>query len=227
MSNTPDIELFTATTPNGWKISIMLEELGIPYKLTVLSFDKKDQKSEWFLKINPNGRIPAIVDHSNGDFAVFESGAILIYLAEKYGKFLPQEPKKKSQTIQWLMFQMAGVGPMQGQANVFFRYAPEKIPYAIKRYQDETLRLYSVLEKQLEGREYLLDEYTIADIATFPWVNIHEWSGLNIDELPNLKRWLKTMNAREAVQKGLQQPPVNPNVSEEDRVKAAQTMLNK
>ena len=143
------IELFTAATPNGWKISIALEELGLPYTVRLISLGKLEQKEEWFLEINPNGRIPAIVDHGNGDFAVFESGAILIYLAEKTGKLLPTEPKARSRVLQWLMFQMGGVGPMMGQANVFFRYAPEKIPYAIERYQREVRRLFEVLERQL------------------------------------------------------------------------------
>ena len=143
------IELFTAATPNGWKISIALEEMELPYTLRPLTLSKLEQKEEWFLEINPNGRIPAIVDHDNDDFAVFESGAILIYLAEKSGRFLPTEPKARSRVLQWLMFQMGGVGPMMGQANVFFRYAPEKIPYAIERYQREVRRLFEVMERQL------------------------------------------------------------------------------
>jgi len=161
---------------------------------------------EWFLKINPNGRIPAIIDHDNDHFQVFESGAILIYLAEKYGKFIPTDPKKRSEVIQWIMFQMSGIGPMQGQANHFGKFAPEKIPYAIKRYQDETLRLYSVLERQLEGKDYITGEITIADFCTFTWVNAHEFSGLNIDHLPNVKRWLKLIGDRPAVKKGLSIP---------------------
>src|SRR5690349_10382613 len=157
------IELYTAATPNGHKVSIMLEETGLPYTVRPIKLGEKEQKQEWYLKLNPNGRIPTIVDHDNDDFAVFESGAILMYLAEKSGMFLPSEPKPRSRVIQWLMFQMGGIGPMQGQANVFYRYAPEKIPYAIERYQKETVRLYEVLDRQLEGREYLVDELSIAD----------------------------------------------------------------
>ena len=197
------IELFTASTPNGWKISIALEELALPYSIRQLSLSKLEQKEEWFLKINPNGRIPAIIDHDNGDFPIFESGAILIYLAEKTGKLLPAEPKARSRVLQWLMFQMSGVGPMMGQANVFFRYAPEKIPYAIDRYQREVRRLFEVLERQLKDNIYIAGpDYSIADIALFPWVAGHEWSGVSIEGLPALKRWLDLVGARPAVQKG-------------------------
>jgi GST-like protein len=202
------IELFTAATPNGWKISIALEELGLPYTTHLLTLSKLEQKEEWFLKINPNGRIPAIVDHEAGDFAVFESGAILIYLAEKTGKLLPTEPRARSRVMQWLMFQMGGVGPMMGQANVFFRYAPEKIPYAIDRYQREVRRLFEVLEPQLRGNEFVAGpDYSIADIALFPWVAGHEWSGVGIDGLPALQRWLELVGSRPAVQKGRSIPP--------------------
>ncbi len=197
------IELFTAATPNGWKISIALEELGLPYTVRPISLSKLEQKEEWFLEINPNGRIPAIIDHDNGDFQVFESGAILIYLAEKTGKLLPAEPKARSLVLQWLMFQMAGVGPMMGQANVFFRYAPEKIPYAIDRYQREVRRLFEVLERQLKDNVYIAGpDYSIADIALFSWVAGYEWSGVSIEGLPALKRWLDLVGARPAVQKG-------------------------
>ena len=149
------IDLYTAATPNGWKVSIALEELGLPYDVHPLSFSTQEQKAEWYLKINPNGRIPAIVDRANDGFAVFESGAILIYLAEKTGKLMPKDAKGRSRVIQWLMFQMAGVGPMMGQANVFFRYAPEKIPYAIDRYQREVRRLFEVLEHQLSSHPFV------------------------------------------------------------------------
>src|SRR5277367_5088693 len=164
------IDLYTAATPNGWKISIALEELGLAYSVHVLSFSKQEQKAEAYLKINPNGRIPAIVDRDNGDSAVFESGAILIYLAEKTGRLMPQDPKGRSVVIQWLMFQMAGIGPMMGQANVFFRYAPEKIPYAIDRYQREVRRLFGVLDRRLADHTYLAGDYSIADIASWSWV---------------------------------------------------------
>jgi GST-like protein len=200
------IELYTAGTPNGYKISIMLEELGLPYTVRALKLGEKEQKQDWYLRLNPNGRIPTIVDRGNDDFVVFESGAILIYLAEKTGKFLPADPKRRSRVTQWLMFQMGNIGPMQGQAHVFVRYAPEKVPYAIQRYQKETLRLYEVLERQLETREFLVDELSIADIATFPWVRRYEWAGLNIDHLPNVQRWLRTLEARPAVQRGLNVP---------------------
>lgn len=200
------IELFTAQTPNGHKVSIMLEELGVAYTVRHIKFDDKEQKQSWYLKLNPNGRIPTIVDHDNDDFVVFESGAILIYLAEKTGKFLPADPKQRSRVIQWLMFQMGGIGPMQGQAHVFYRYAPEKIPYAIDRYQKETKRLYAVLDTRLEDREYLVDDLSIADFATYPWVRKYEWAGLSVADLPNLRRWLQAMAARPGVQRGLDVP---------------------
>ena len=202
------IELFTAATPNGWKVSIALEELGLPYTTRLLTLSKLEQKEEWFLKVNPNGRIPAIIDHDAGDFAVFESGAILIYLAEKTGKLLPAEPRARSRVLQWLMFQMGGVGPMMGQANVFFRYAPEKIPYAIDRYQREVRRLFEVLERQLEDNVFIAGpDYSIADISLFPWVAGYEWSGVSIDGLPGVQRWLELVGARPAVQKGRAIPP--------------------
>ncbi|CAI8974502.1 glutathione S-transferase family protein [Pseudomonas sp. IT-P294] len=216
------IDLYTAATPNGHKVSIVLEELGLPYTVHALSFDKKEQKSEDFLKINPNGRIPAIVDRANGDFAVFESGAILIYLAELSGKLMPQDPKGRSVVLQWLMFQMGGVGPMQGQANVFFRYFPEKLQGAIDRYQHETRRLYEVLDTRLQTVEFLAGEYSIADIATFPWVRGHEWSGVSVDGLTALQRWMATLEARPAVQRGLLVPERTDDAS---IIKGAQAML--
>ncbi len=217
------IELFTAPTPNGQKISIMLEELGLPYTVRPIDLGRKEQKEPWYLEINPNGRIPAIIDHDLGDFAVFESGAILIYLAEKTGRFLPADVKGRSRVMQWLMLQMGGIGPMQGQANVFYRYAPEKIPYAIERYQQETLRLYQVLERQLHGREYLADEVSIADFATFPWVRGYEWAGLAIDGSPNLRRWLDSMATRPAVRRGLDIPVKADRVSPETKENAIRT----
>src|SRR3984957_9919508 len=159
------IDLYTAETPNGWKISITLEELEIPYSVHSLALSKNEQKAPAYLKINPNGRIPAIVDRDNDDFAVFESGAIMIYLAERAGKLLPQDVKGRSLVMQWLMFQMGGIGPMMGQANVFFRYAPEKIPYAIERYQREVRRLLEVLDSRLSDHEYLAGDYSIAEYA--------------------------------------------------------------
>ncbi|MDX7853672.1 glutathione S-transferase family protein [Aeromonas caviae] len=219
------IELYTAATPNGFKVSIALEELGLPYKVIPLDFATMEQKKPEFLAINPNGRIPAIVDRDNGDFAVFESGAILIYLAEKTGKLLPQDPKRRSQAIQWLMFQMGGVGPMMGQANVFYRYFPEKIPAAIERYQKEGRRLFEVLDGHLAHHEYLADEYSIADIATWPWVRIHDWSGISIDGLVHLQAWMARMEARPACQKGITIP--SRNESPEDQVKRAQQMVTR
>jgi GST-like protein len=214
--------LYTAATPNGHKVSIVLEELGLPYTVHALSFDKKEQKSPDFLKINPNGRIPAIVDRANGDFAVFESGAILIYLAEMTGKLLPQDPKGRSVVLQWLMFQMGGIGPMQGQANVFFRYFPEKLQGAIDRYQHETRRLYEVLDTRLQAVEFLAGEYSIADIATFPWVRGYDWSGVSVEGLPALQRWMAAMEARPAVQRGLQVPQ---RIDDDSVIKGAQAML--
>jgi len=196
------IELFTAATPNGWKASITLEELGLPYTLRKISFDKKEQKEPWYLKINPNGRIPTIVDHDNDDFAVFESGALMIYLAEKAGKLLPTDVKGRSLVIQWLMFQMGGIGPMMGQANVFYRYAPEKLPYAIERYQRECRRLFEVLDNQLKDHEYVAGEYSIADIANWSWVHSYKWSGLSIEGLDHLARWIDKVGARPAVKRG-------------------------
>jgi len=216
------IDLYTAATPNGHKVSIVLEELGLPYRVHALSFDKKEQKSADFLKINPNGRIPAIVDRANGDFAVFESGAILIYLAEQTGKLMPSDPKGRSLVLQWLMFQMGGIGPMQGQANVFFRYFPEKLQGAIDRYQHETRRLYEVLDTRLQGVEFLAGEYSIADIATFPWVRGYEWSGVSVEGLTALQRWMATLEARPAVQRGLQVPQ---RADEASIIKGAQAML--
>jgi glutathione S-transferase len=220
------IELFTAATPNGWKVSIALEELGLPYTTRLLTLSKLEQKEPWFLEINPNGRIPAIIDHDAGDFAVFESGAILIYLAEKTGKLLPVEAKARSRVLQWLMFQMGGIGPMMGQANVFFRYAPEKIPYAIDRYQREVRRLFEVLERQLAGHEFVAGaDYSIADIALFPWVAGYEWSGVSIAGLPGLQRWLERVGSRPAVQKGRAIPPPATPAEREKLQESARKML--
>jgi glutathione S-transferase len=200
------IELFTAATPNGWKASITLEELGLPYKVRRIDFTSREQKEAWYLKINPNGRIPTIVDHGNGGFAVFESGALMIYLAEKAGKLLPTDEKGRSLVIQWLMFQMGGIGPMMGQANVFFRYAPERIPYAIDRYQREVRRLFEVLDTRLAEQEFLAGDYSIADIANWAWVRGYKWSGVSIDGLSNLARWLQTIGERPAVKRGVDVP---------------------
>ncbi len=203
----PMIDLYTAATPNGHKASIALEELGLTYTLKVLDLTSGEQKRPDFLAINPNGRIPAIVDHEAGGFAVFESGAVLIYLAEKTGRLMPTEAKGRSRVLQWLMFQMGGIGPMMGQANVFFRYFPEKIPAVIDRYQGETKRLFRVLDTHLKDHEYLAGDYSIADIANWAWVRTHRWSGVDIDDLPHLKRWRDAIRARPAVQRGIEMPP--------------------
>jgi GST-like protein len=220
------IDLYTAATPNGWKVSIALEEMGLPYEVRALRLDKLDQKQETFLRINPNGRIPAIVDRDAGDFPVFESGAILLYLAEKTGQLLPKDQKGRSRAIQWLMFQMGGVGPMQGQANVFFRYAPEKIPFAIERYQKETRRLYEVLDRRLAEAEYLAGDYSIADVATWPWVSIHGWAGVEVDGLGSLQRWIQKVGERPAVQRGRAVPETQ-QVSAEELKEAGSKILGK
>ena len=201
------IDLYTAATPNGHKVSIALEELELPYTVHALDLGKLEQKRPEFLKISPNGRIPAIVDRAEDDFAVFESGAILVYLAEKTGRLLPADAKGRSRVMQWLMFQMGGIGPMMGQANVFFRYLPEKIQPAIDRYQGEVRRLFGVLDTQLDGREYLAGDYSIADIANWAWVRTHKWSGVPLDGLPNLERWTARLAARPACQRGIDVPP--------------------
>jgi GST-like protein len=219
------IDLYTSPTPNGWKASIALEELALPYSVHPIALQKLEQKQDWYVKLNPNGRIPTIVDRDNGDFAVFESGAILIYLAEKTGRLMPTDVKGRSRVIQWLMFQMGGIGPMMGQANVFFRYAPEKIPFAIDRYHRECRRLFEILDKQLEGKEYLTGEYSIADIANWSWVHIYPWSGVEVDGLDNLKRWLDTVGARPAVERGRLIPQASAPPAEDDVVDSARKIL--
>ncbi len=219
------IDLYTAATPNGHKVSIALEELELAYEVHALRFDQQEQKAPAYLKINPNGRIPAIVDRDNGDFAVFESGAILLYLAEKTGQLIPADAKGRSQVIQWLMLQMGGVGPMQGQANVFLRYYPEKLQGPIERYQNETRRLYEVLNTRLGEVEYLAGDYSIADIASYPWVHIHDWAGVSVEGLEHLQRWMASVGARPAVQRGLLVPPREADAAQV--VKAAQAMLQR
>jgi GST-like protein len=222
------IDLYTWTTPNGYKVSIALEELGLPYTVHAVDIGKGVQKQPEFLRINPNGRIPAIIDRSEGDFAVFESGAILLYLAEKTGRLMPTDAKGRSRVTQWLMFQMAGVGPMQGQANVFFRYFPEKLQPAIDRYQNETRRLYTVLDSQLKQSEYLAGEYSIADIATWPWVRVHDWAGVSVDGLPHLQRWMKAIAERPAVKRGVDVPfPLKKDTTDEERAKSVQSILQR
>jgi glutathione S-transferase/GST-like protein len=210
------IDLYTAATPNGHKVSIALEELGLPYTVKVVNLSKLEQREPWFLKLNPNGRIPVIVDREEGDFAVFESGAILIYLAEKTGRLMPADTKGRSRVMQWLMFQMGGIGPMMGQANVFFRYFPEKIQPAIDRYQGEVRRLFEVLDGALADNDYLAGDYSIADIANWAWVRTHKWSGVSIDGLPQLARWIEQIAARPAVQRGIEIPPRPPRIEDGD-----------
>jgi glutathione S-transferase len=200
------IDLYTSSTPNGWKASVALEELALPYEVHAVSLSKGEQKTPEFLRINPNGRIPAIVDRELDDFPVFESGAILIYLAEKAGRLMPTDVKGRSRVIQWLMFQMGGIGPMMGQANVFFRYWPEKIQPAIDRYQHESRRLFEVLNGRLGENEYLAGDYSIADIANWCWVRTHPWSGVSTDGLEHLQRWLDAIGERTAVQAGVKVP---------------------
>jgi len=220
------IDLYTAATPNGYKISVTLEEMGLEYRMHHVRLDQGDQKAPAYLAINPNGRIPTIVDRGNGDFPVFESGAIMIYLAEKTGMLMPADDKGRSLVIQWLMFQMAGIGPMMGQANVFYRYAPEKIPYAIERYQREVLRLLGILDKRLAANEYLAGDYSIADIASWCWVRGYEWSGVSIDGLNNLRRWLDAIGVRPAVQRGVEVPPrVDIRNRERETIEAARKFL--
>ncbi len=223
------IDLYTSPTPNGWKASIMLEEVGLPYTVKPIDLGKLEQKEDWYTALNPNGRIPTIVDRDADDFAVFESGAILVYLAEKTGKLLPKDSAGRSIAIQWLMFQMGGVGPMQGQANVFFRYAPEKIPFAIDRYQHETRRLYEVLDRRLANSDFLAGDYGIADIATWSWVSIAGWAGVETDDLPHLKRWIDEIGARPAVQRGRAVPAVEgtEEVAPEEIAKTARKMLQR
>ena len=202
--------LYTAATPNGWKISIALEEMGLPYEVRVIDFATNEQKADWYVKLNPNGRIPTLVDDG---FAMFESGAILIYLAEKTGKFLPRDVQARSRVIQWLMFQMASVGPMLGQAHHFRRYAPEKLEYAINRYTNEAKRIYGVIDKRLGEAKYLAGDYSIADIATYPWLvvgfpAIKAAKADVVGEGASVARWLAAVGARPAVKKGMQVPKV-------------------
>ena len=196
------IELYTWPTPNGWKVHIALEEMGLAFNTHAIDIMSGIQKEAEFLKLNPNGRIPAIVD-TDDDLTLFESGAIMIHLAEKSGLFLPSDVRGRAEVIQWVMFQMSAIGPMMGQANIFSRYFPEKIPVVIDRFQGEVLRLFSVLEGQLGENEYLAGDYSIADMANWSWVCINFWSGIPIDEFPNINRWLDAIEERPAVQAGV------------------------
>lgn len=200
------IDLYTSPTPNGHKVSCTLEELGLEYTVQAVDLSAGEQKTEAFLRISPNGRIPAIVDRGAGDLAIFESGAIMVYLAEKAGQLLPADAAGRARVMQWLMFQMGGVGPMMGQANVFYRYFPETIQPAIDRYQNECRRLFEVLDRRLGASEWLADDYSIADIANWCWVRTYKWSGVSRDGLPHLDRWLDAMKQRPGLQRGVQVP---------------------
>jgi len=205
------IDLYTWTTPNGRKVSIMLEELGLPYRVHAINIGKDDQFKPEYIKINPNGKIPSIVDPEGPDgkpIAMMESGAILVYLADKTGKLLAKSGRARYVALQWLMFQMGGVGPMFGQTHHFLRAAKEQVPYAIERYSKETRRLYGVLNDHLKDHAYLAGEYSIADIATYPWVARHEWHKVDLNDFPHVKRWYDAISARPAVQRGMNVPPV-------------------
>jgi GST-like protein len=199
------IDLYTWTTPNGRKVSIALEELGLPYKSHPIDISKDEQFAPAFLKISPNNRIPAIVDNDNG-MSLFESGAILIYLADKTGKLMPREGEARYRVIEWLMWQMGGIGPMLGQVHHFVKYNKGKAPYAEERYSKEAARLYGVLDRRLEGREFLAGDYSIADIATWPWISRFEWQEIDMNRFPNVKRWYTTIAGRPAVQRGYKVP---------------------
>lgn len=203
------IDLYTWSTPNGRKVSIMLEELALPYNVHAIDIGKGDQFEPGFVAISPNSKIPAIIDSDGPDgrpFALFESGAILLYLADKTGRLLPAAKPQRFEAIQWLMFQMGGIGPMFGQTHHFLRAAPEPVPYAIERYSKETRRLYGVLDRHLADREWLGAEYSVADIATFPWTARHEWHKVDLSEFPHVKRWFDRIAARPAVQRGMKVP---------------------
>ncbi|HWH48842.1 MAG TPA: glutathione S-transferase N-terminal domain-containing protein [Burkholderiales bacterium] len=203
------IDLYTWSTPNGRKVSIMLEELGLPYNTHAIDIGKGEQFTPEFVTVSPNSKIPALVDSEGPEgkpYPLFESGAILLYLAEKTGRFLPSKATERFDAIQWLMFQMGGVGPMFGQTHHFLRAAPEPVPYAIARYGKETRRLYGVLDRRLSGRDWLAAGYSVADIATYPWVARHDWHKVELGDFPNVKRWFDTIGARPAVQRGMKVP---------------------
>ncbi len=199
------IDLYSWTTPNGRKVSILLEELGVEYTTHAIDISKDEQFAPEFLAISPNNRIPAIVDQENG-LSLMESGAIMLYLAEKYGQFLSKDPTKKWKTTEWLMWQMGGLGPMAGQAHHFLKFNPGKAPYAEERYRNEAKRLYGVLDKQLSDKAYIADEYSIADMAVWPWISRFEWQEIDMKEFANVSRWYTEIAARPAVQKGYQIP---------------------
>ena len=209
------IDVYFWMTPNGYKVTIALEELGMPYNVIPINIGKGDQFKPEFLKVSPNNKIPAIVDHDGPGgkpIPLFESGAILIYLAEKSGKLMPKEARGRYNVLEWLMFQMASVGPMLGQAHHFRRYAPEQIQYAIDRYTNEAKRIYNVIDKRLAEAPYLAGDYSIADIATYPWLRPHKWQGQQLEDFPHLKRWLESVRARPAVVRAYDKAKeINPN----------------
>ncbi len=226
------IDLYTASTPNGHKASCTLEELGIPYEVHAVELSALEQKEPAFLRLNPNGRIPVIVDREEDDLPVFESGAIMIYLAEKAGRLLPTDRRARARVISWLMFQMGGIGPMMGQANVFFRYFPEKIQPAIDRYQNESRRLFEVLEARLAESEWLADDYSIADIANWCWTRTHSWSGVSIDGLDHVQRWMGALQQRPALLRGIEVPVPRDNIVDDEEAtekfaEKAQAMLQR
>ena len=207
------IDLYTWTTPNGRKVSILLEELGIDYNVHAINISKDEQHTPEFLKISPNNKIPAIVDHETG-VSLMESGAIMWYLAEKHGRFLPDGQAARAEVMQWLMWQMGGFGPMAGQAHHFLHFNPGKAAYAEERFGAEVKRLYAVLDKQLEGRDHICGEYSIADMACWPWVSRYEWQQIDLTEYPNVRAWYQRLRARDAVQKGYHVPKVMGEIPE-------------
>jgi GST-like protein len=226
------IHLYTSSTPNGHKVSCLLEALEMPYEVHAINLAEGEQFKSDFLKISPNGRIPAIVDTDNDDLSIFESGAIMLYLAEKAGKLIPSDVKRRAKVVEWLMFQMGGIGPMMGQANIFFRYFPEKIQPAIDRYQNESRRLFEVLDKQLSTNEWIAGEYSIADIANWCWVRTHNWSGVSIEGLEHLDNWKNKMYEQPGMLKGIKVPVDRESIlkNDEDKkefIKNAQKMVKK
>ena len=226
------IDFYTAPTPNGHKVSCTLEAMELEYETHVINLMENEQKKPEFLAISPNGRIPAIVDRDADNLSIFESGAIMIYLAEKTGKLMPKNPNEKAKVLEWLMFQMGGVGPMMGQANVFFRYFPEKIQPAIDRYQNEGRRLFEVLDTHLAKQDWLAKDYSIADIANWCWVRTYKWSGISIEGLNNLERWMKAMYDQPGMSKGLEVPIKMERLLDDDKkakefAKNAEKMVKK
>ncbi|MBL8454511.1 MAG: glutathione S-transferase N-terminal domain-containing protein [Zoogloea sp.] len=201
------IDVYSWPAPNGHKVQILMEELGVSYRLIPIDITQGAQREASYLTINPNAKIPAIVDHApiggGAPLTVFESGAIMLYLAEKERRFVPDEPRQRAEVLQWLFWQVGGLGPMMGQAQHFFRYAPEKLPYAIERYQNEARRLLRVLDQRLASRGYVADDYSIADIACFPWVRIHQLTGIALDDFANVRAWYGRVRSRPAVARGV------------------------